>query len=147
MLNDKYCPLITVDKELAQLVFSEKEKTFTVCGVPSTIVSDGGLILDGTSVYKGYFDDGKSTGQIVWQSDKIYMQTQSRKTLNEITVFARGVKTFTVSGEFGKSEYFLQDGINKLVLNCTSSWFKFSATGNEQFNLKNLSVKFRIIGE
>lgn len=146
--GEKYAINVTVDGNYAQYVLNAVDNSVQIVSAVSSKCTDGGYMVDDTGkLYKTLLSEGDILGGAFWQSKPLYFSSPYAKNLLEISFFLKGQASLKISGDTGISEFLLVDGVNIIRLNSKSRFFTLEFTSDDCFELKEIAVKYRIIGE
>ncbi len=144
----KYALNVKVEGCCAQYVYDSLDKSVQIIALWTDVCADDGYTVDQSGkLYKAFFKEGSTQGQMLWQSKPQGFSSGYKKSLLEISASVNGFCRLEVTGDFGSKQYVLSDVTSVVRLNCESRSFTFKLLASQECEFGDLCVKYRIIGE
>lgn len=144
--NNFYAVMCMKNDDVYQFVYDIDTDLISVKRAENLICADGGLLTnENGGLILGLEKEGGVVGDVWFRTVKLDFGTPLNKSLKQVSLYSKGNVKLKISGDFGSTEFKLNDGNNVLNMNYTSNEFvlEFSSK-NAQLTVDKLCVKYTI---
>jgi hypothetical protein len=137
--------LSTNEQRLARIIYDINSGLISIKRVEEVIYAGTGLHANKEGLVFAFEKEGSVVGNVWFRTLKLDFGAPSKKSLKQITLYSVGKVKLKITGEFGSTEFKLNEGFNTLNMNYRSDEFVFEfSSQNTLFTVDKLCVKYAI---